>query len=85
MAHATRLPASARGGAPRRLPGSPWCPRRRLALAADLLEQVDEAVDARGAWRHLAQPVDQALDVLLVEGDALHDLAVSWVPVSGTA
>ena len=69
------MPAKARLSAP---PGeattSPWS--RRAAAAPDLLEQVDHAVDALDAGRHQPQSLDQALDVRVVQGDALHQLAV---------
>jgi hypothetical protein len=51
-----------------------------MTAAADLLEQVDQAVDALGAGSHQPQSPDQALDVSVVQADALHDLAVH-VPV----
>jgi len=51
------------------------------AATPDLLERVDQAVDALGTWRHQPQPLDQALDLRLVQGNALHDLActLSWI------
>ncbi len=54
---------------------SPWSPRGLPAAIADLFEQVDQAVDALGAGRHQPQALHQALDVSLVEGDALNNLA----------
>ena len=47
------------------------------APVVNLLKQVDQAVDALRAGCDLAQAVDEALDVLLVQRDALHDLAMN--------
>ena len=55
---------------------SAWSRRPLLTAPADLLEQVDWAVDPLGVRGHQPQPLDQALDVCLVQGDALHDLPV---------
>ena len=53
---------------------SPWSPRGLPAAIADLFEQVDQAVDALRAGSHQPQAPDQAFDVPVVQGDALHDL-----------
>src|SRR5687767_8843970 len=45
----------------------------RLISSRNLLEQIDQPVDALGAGGHLAQPVAQAFDILLIQWDALHD------------
>jgi hypothetical protein len=55
---------------------STWSQRALPAATPDLLEQVDQAVDALGAGRHQPQSLDQALDVGIVQGNALHDLVV---------
>ena len=48
----------------------------RKAGDPELLEQVDQAVDALGAGGHQPQSLNQALDVRVVQGNALHQLAV---------
>jgi hypothetical protein len=55
---------------------SPWSERALPAASPDLLEQVDQPVDVLGAGRHQPQTLDQALDVRVVQGDALYELAV---------
>jgi hypothetical protein len=53
---------------PKGLPGVALSPSGLPAAIADLLEQVDQAVDALGAGRHQTQSLDQALDVRFVQG-----------------
>jgi hypothetical protein len=43
---------------------------------AQLLEQIDQAVDALGAGSHQPQALDQALDVRLIKRNALYQLAM---------
>ena len=47
-----------------------------LAAASNLLEEIDQALDAGRAGRHQPQPLDQAVDVRVVQGKALDHLAV---------
>jgi hypothetical protein len=53
----------------------------RPTAVANLLEQVDQAVNALGTGSYQPQASDQAVDVRLVQGNALHDLALhlSWI------
>jgi hypothetical protein len=60
---------------------SPRPRRALLAATADLLEQVNQAVDASGTGAHQPQSVDQALDIYVVQGDAWTSWrgTLSWI------